>query len=67
MKIAIGVTIVVLGLYFTGPLLFRAMKKKDYDSLYYGIQDAKRAAGSYVKTKEKRFSSYEEDYARGHK
>ena len=65
MKIAVGVCLVVLGLYFTGPFIFRAMKKRDYDALYYGIQDAKRAAGAHVKTREKRFQSYEEKYVLG--
>jgi len=65
MKIAVGVSIFCLMLYFTGPFIFRAMKKRDYDALYYGMQDAKRAAGAYVKTKEKHYSTYEENYIYG--
>ena len=51
--------------YFCAPFLFRAMAKHDYDSVYYGIRDAKKAAGSFVQEEHKPYRSYADDYAYG--
>ncbi len=66
MKWAIGILGVFLFFYFLAGPIFNAMKKHDYDSMYYGIPDAKRRAGSYVQDENKDgFMSYGEKYARG--
>lgn len=50
----------------TGPMIYKAMKKKDFDSLYYNMQDAKRRVGAYVDEDDKPvFRTYEEKYVNG--
>ncbi len=64
-KWSIGVFVVFLIFYFSGPAIFRAMKKKDFDTIYHGMQDAKRSAGAHVYTgPSKKWQSYSERYAR---
>ena len=65
MKIALGLFVVFLLVYFGAKPIYNAMKKHDYDNLYYSIQDAKQRSGGFVAEKEKRFISYDERYARG--
>ena len=65
MKWAIGIAATFIFFYFCVPPLFRMMAQHDYDTMYYGIQDAKRAAGSFVQEEEKPFKSYADDYAYG--
>ncbi len=65
MKIAIGFSALVLFLWFLGPLLYQAMKKHDYDTLYHGMQNAKRSGGAFVQEEQKPYKSYAEDYAYG--
>lgn len=65
MKWAIGIAGAFFFFYFCAPFLFRAMAKHDYDTLYYGIRDAKKAAGSYVQEEDRPFISYADDYAHG--
>ena len=65
-KWSLAVFAVFLFFYFAGPAIFRAMKKKDFDTLYYGIQDAKRASGAYVDdNRHRKWESYSSKYARG--
>ena len=67
-KWSLAVFAVFLFFYFAGPSIFRAMKKKDFDTMYYGMQDAKRAAGAYVDDgTTKKWESYSSKYARGKK
>lgn len=61
----LGIGCVFLSAYFFGPMLFHAMAKKDYDTLYDGIQNAKRAGGSYVQEEDRPYRSYSERYANG--
>lgn len=65
MKWALGILAVFIFFYFLAPLMFKAMKKHDYDTLYYGMQNAKRNAGAFVQEEEKPFVSYSEKYAHG--
>lgn len=51
--------------YWCVPVLYSGMKKHDYQTLYHGIQNGKRAAGSFVSDGPKKFVSYGEKYARG--
>jgi len=64
MKIAIGISIVVFILVLSAPSIFSAMKKRDYQTMYHGMQDAKRKGGAYVADKNKKKKrSYEDYYA----
>ncbi|HQH26698.1 MAG TPA: hypothetical protein PLP17_04815 [Oligoflexia bacterium] len=65
MKWTIGILVVFLLVYFGAGPIYRAMKKHDYDNLYYGLQDAKRKSGAFYQKDEKRFMSYSEKYVRG--
>lgn len=65
MKIAIGFSVVILFLWFLGPLLFSAMKKHDYEMLYQGMQGGKRAAGAFVQEETGSRRSYASDYVHG--
>lgn len=65
MKIAIGFAAVVLFFWFLGPLLFSAMKKHDYDTMYHGMQNAKRSSGAFVQEPNTPYRSYAQDYAFG--
>jgi hypothetical protein len=67
MKWAIGIVGVFIFFYFCAPFLFSAMATHDYNSLYNGMQDAKRASGAYVEPKKSSYRSYSEDYAYGRK
>ena len=65
-KWSIGIFIFFGVLWLSAPMIFGAMKKKDFDSLYYNMQDAKRRVGAYVEEDDTpNFSSYEEKYVRG--
>ena len=61
----IGGVVLFLVVYFGAVPIYQAMKSHDYNNMYYGIQDAKRASGSRVDDRQKRFMSYSERYARG--
>lgn len=63
-KWSIAVFVVFLVCYFSAGPVFRAMKKKDFDTLYYGIQDAKRSAGAHVDGPSRKWESYSSKYAR---
>ena len=66
MKIAVGIVVLFAFVYWGVPFFFRAMKKHDYETMYYGIQDAKRNAGATSDlTKKRKFIPYHEKYARG--
>lgn len=66
MKIGIGIVIFFVFVYWGVPFFFKAMKKHDYDTMYYGIQSAKANAGASSDiTKNKKRMSYGERYARG--
>ena len=56
-------TYIIIGLfifgYFLTPVLWRAMKKNDYDNLYNGMQNAKIAGGSFHENR-KGFHPYED-------
>ena len=64
-KWSLAIFAVFMFFWLLGPAIFSAMKKKDYDTLYYGMQDAKRAGGAYVQQEDKPYISYAEKYARG--
>ncbi len=67
MKWVAGFILMLLFMWMIGPMLFHAMVKKDYDTLYSGFQDAKRQAGAYVAddANKKNVMSYSEKYVRG--
>ncbi len=51
--------------YFLGPVIFDAMVKHDYDTMYHGMREAKRNAGAFVQEEKKPFYSYAYEYAHG--
>ncbi len=66
MKIIVGLLSgFVLFLWFLGPAIFGAMKKKDYDTMYHSMQRAKRRTGSFVTEVKRPYISYAEKYAHG--
>ena len=52
--------------YFLTPVLFRAMKHKDFDDLYNGMQNARIAGGAYH-DEVRRFNSYSDKLMTGEK
>ena len=52
--------------YFCVPVLFRAMKHHDYDTLYRGMQDARIEGGAFH-DEHKVFRSYTDKYMFGEK
>jgi len=67
MKWAIGILVAFIFVWYIVPVLFGAMAEHDYDTLYHGMQDAKRAGGSFVQEVEKPYESYADRYAHGKK
>lgn len=65
MKIAVGLSVVVLLSWFFAPAIFGAMKKKDYGTMYQSMQKAKRRAGAFVTEVDRPYVSYAEKYAYG--
>ena len=65
-KWGIGIFCLLTLGYFLTPLIYRAMKKHDYDNLYEGLQTTKAQAGSVSENpKKKRFVSYSDKYLMG--
>ena len=64
MKIAIGILALFIFGYYLTPLLFRAMAKHDYDTMYHGMKNARIAGGLYYE-KNDPYVSYTDKYARG--
>lgn len=50
--------------YLLTPVIFRAMKKKDFDDLYLGMQNARIAGGAYH-DEQRRFNSYSDKLMKG--
>lgn len=67
MKWAVGILGAFIFFYFIAPFLFGAMAQHDYETLYQGMQGAKRSAGAFVQDDRKEFKSYSERFARGEK
>lgn len=65
MKWAAGIGITFMFFYFLAGPIFNAMKKRDYDTIYHGMREARRSAGAFVNTKDKKFVSYSDKYAYG--
>lgn len=65
-KWAIGIFFLFAVIWLSGPAIFRAMKKKDFDAMYQNMQDAKKTVGAFTDDNQKpRFRSYEERYVNG--
>ena len=64
MKLGFGIFCVTMFFYFAVPALYGAMKASDYNNLQSGIQNAKKAGGSFVDER-KEFKSYSEKFATG--
>lgn len=65
MKWTIGILVLFLVCYFGARPIYNAMKKHDYENLYYGLQNTKKQAGAFYQQREKAFMTYGEKYARG--
>ena len=66
MKIVLGLfSAFVLSMWFFGPAIFNAMKKKDYGNMYHSMQSAKQRVGVYMHDNNRSYTSYSEKYARG--
>ena len=66
MKIVLGlISTFVLSMWFFGPAIFNAMKKKDYGNMYHSMQSAKKRVGVYMHDDNKSFTSYSKKYAYG--
>ncbi|MCB0322651.1 MAG: hypothetical protein KDD69_03725 [Bdellovibrionales bacterium] len=65
MKWAAAILGVFVFFYFLAPLLFDAMVEHDYNTLYYGMQDAKKQAGAFVQEEKGPYRSYAKEYAHG--
>lgn len=66
MKWGIGIFCILTLGYFLTPLIYRAMKKHDFENLYNGIQETKAVNGSaYQDPRRKRFLSYTDKYLLG--
>lgn len=59
-----GVSVFFFFYFLAGPI-FSAMKKRDYNTIYHGMREAKRAVGAYVPEKDKKYISYTDKYAYG--
>lgn len=60
-----GIILGFVVIYWGVPLIYEGMKKHDYQTLYHGMQDGKRAGGSFVQEGPRKFVSYSERYAKG--
>lgn len=66
MKWGIGIFCLVTLTYFAAPIIYRQMKKHDFENLYNGLQGAKASAGAnYEDPRKKKFLSYSDRYLLG--
>ncbi len=66
MKLTIGIILRILVVYLITPVLFRAMKKHNYQNLYQGLQQTKKDSGAvYQREEEGAFLSYSDKYVLG--
>lgn len=66
MKWGVGIFCILTLGYFLTPLVYRAMKKHDFDNLYNGLQSTKADGGSfYQDPRTKKHISYADKYLLG--